>query len=254
VLFQLLACLLREHIVTACVEIGPALHIKLEHLDTAAISALEFFSVQISDLLFGSALNLVTGVEWEMKGDSTSCNRTTHNGVPVFDLENRVCFLEAKEALPYCGSSFGYTTATWIDWADDRNGWRSLHVTEAGMRLTAVPAWQEQLGVVGNGGFRWAETSIDRRGWQLVVAIGQDTDCTPDGGLGGTTMFFIGSPSQSPHAVGYSDRSPGSGRGTLYIGDRNHGPGKVAETWAWDYAISPAQVKELWAATHRRYE
>ena len=191
-----------------------------------------------------------------MKGESTSCNRTMHKGVPVFDLENRVCFLQAKEALPYCGTSFGYTTATWLDWADERSGWRSLHVAEAGMRLAVVQSNRDSLGVItpSSGGFRPAEATIDRAGWQLLIAVGQDSDCTPDGGIGGTTMFFVGTPSVTPHAVGYADRSPGSGRGTLYLGDRNQGPGRVAESWVWDYALTPAQVQEFWAATQAKYQ
>jgi len=187
-----------------------------------------------------------------MKGDSESCNRATHLGVPLFDLDNRVCYLEATEQLEYCGPSFGYTTATWLDWRDDNNGDRTLHRPENGF-ITTVPNRQTRLGASGSGGFRESGANIDTDGWQLVIAVGQDTDCTADGGLGGTTTYFMGSPTKSPRAVGISDRSPASGRATLYFGDRNRGPGKIAQTWAWNRALSMSEVQALWTETHARF-
>lgn len=210
----------------------------------------------------GSALNMVSGAEWTMKGDGkngVSCNRTVHNGVAVFDLDEAACYLEATERLPYCGeSSHGYTTATWLDWSDDGTppSWRALHHAEGENLLSAVYPRSRRLGVKSSGG-GWREATgaqIDTAGWALILAVGQDTDCAPDGGVGGTTSFYLASPSTGPRLVGIADRSPGSGRATLYLGGpRSMAPGRVAETWAWNQALTPAQVHSFWAQTQAKY-
>jgi len=197
-----------------------------------------------------SAINLVTGAEWTMKGE---CARSTHLGVPAFDLDDRDCYLETTERLPYCGASYGYTTATWLDWRDDGNGFRTLHQPNQAF-ITTVMNRQTALGTMGTQGFRSAGYDIDTSGWSLVVAVAQDTDCAADGGVGGTTTFFVGTPTQSPRAVGIADRSPASGRFTLYFGGRGHGPGKLAETWAWNRALSLTEVQALWSETHAKFE
>ena len=63
-----------------------------------------------------NAINLITGSTWRMKGGiSNGCEHSTYLNVPVFDLENRKCYLETSERLPYCESGVnGYSTATWL--------------------------------------------------------------------------------------------------------------------------------------------
>jgi len=210
-----------------------------------------------------NAVNLATGVQWTMKGDSTWCNRTMHNGVAVFDMENPACHLETTERISYCneGTGFGYTTATWIDWRDeDWRNYRVLHQPEGDEFVTAVYPRSSRLGVMSSdGGWRdgggyWHPANVLTEGWSLVIAVGQDTDCAADGGVGGTTTFYIGAPSARPRLKGIADRSPASGRATLYLGGpSNRGPGRVAETWAWDRALTPAQVHAFWSQTHTKY-
>jgi hypothetical protein len=201
-----------------------------------------------------NARNLMTGAEWTMKGESTSCNRTTHRGVPVFDMEDLTCYLETMERLPYCGRRHGYTTATWIDWRDvEWRRWRALHQTEGGELLTAVAPRSNRLGVLSARRSYESGATAETEGWSLVVAVGQDTDCTADGGVGGTTTFYMATPSTGPRLVGISDRSPASGRATLYIGGPDKGPGRLAESWAWDHALTPAQIQSLWTQTQAKY-
>jgi len=199
-----------------------------------------------------NAVNLASGQEWTMMGGgSSSCNRSTHLGVAVFDLDDPGCYLETSERLEYCGPRFGYTTATWLDWRDDAAAWRTLHRPEGG-RITATNTGSAQLGAVAEG-FRDSGATIDPVGWKLVVAVGQDTDCAADFGVGGTTTYYVGTPGGEPRAVGISDRSAASGRATFKLGDDGQGPGKVAETWAWNHALTTEQVHSFWAQTQAKY-
>jgi len=208
-----------------------------------------------------NAINLATGAEWTMKGEATaegaSCNRTVHNGVAVFDLEDINCHLETAERIPYCDerTGFGYTTATWIKWGE--RSWRNyrvLHQPEGNEFTTAVHWDERRLGVVSsNGNWRDSGATILTEGWSLVIAVAQDTDCVADGGLGGTTTLYVGAPSQGPRLSGIADRSPASGRATLYLGGPKQGPGRVAESWAWNHALTPAQVHAFWSRTHAKY-
>ena len=72
-----------------------------------------------------------------LKGGS-GCSRNMHLGVPVFDLENRNCYLETKKRLSFCGPFYGYTTAEWIDFRNSDFGWRTLHRGELGAHLVLV--------------------------------------------------------------------------------------------------------------------
>ena len=178
-----------------------------------------------------------------------------HLGVPVFDLENRNCYLETKERLSFCGPFYGYTTAEWIDFRNSDFGWRTLHRGELGAHLVLVKDGAIDLGVYSNvnGAFRGSGYNIDRTGWQLVVAVAQDTDCSANGGVGGATTFYVGTPTTAPARVGTSDRSPGSGRRTKWLGFPRQGPGKLAQSSVWDRALASADVSELWQQTRARY-
>merc|ERR1719240_530286 len=129
-----------------------------------------------------NAVNLATGAEWTMKGDSTWCNRTMHNGVAVFDMEDPACHLETTERISYCneGTGFGYTTATWIDWRDeDWRNYRVLHQPEGDEFVTAIYPQSSRLGVMSSdggwreGGGNWHPANILTEGWSLVIAVGQ---------------------------------------------------------------------------------
>lgn len=84
------------------------------------------------------AINAQTGATWTMTHNldgPSPCARNQHLGVDVFDLEDPYCGLESTERLDYCGSSFGWTTADWIDIRDDVStyGTRTFHATTNGV-------------------------------------------------------------------------------------------------------------------------
>ena len=134
--------------------------------------------IDASNYYYGNnAINGVSGEYWNMS--KPYCARNTHNGVPVFDMENRLCYLRTAERRPFCNPSrgFGYTTADWIDWRDDSEPWRALHRGHLAENLVKVKHNSNRLGVYSRGSFRYSQHDIDKTGWQLVVAVGQDNDC-----------------------------------------------------------------------------
>merc|ERR1711871_930362 len=194
-----------------------------------------------------NAVNIVTGAVWTLKG---GCTRNTHLGVSAFDMETAACYMETAERLDFCtGPQYATTFATWIDWRDDNTGYRSMHRGDSGGHYPVVKDGTTELGVYSNAGGGWRPSgySIAVTGWQLVISIAQDTDCTADGGGGGTTSHYIGTTSSAPAYVGVSDRSPSSGRKTYRYGYPGQGPGKVAQNWVWRRALTSAEMFQLWS-------
>ena len=199
----------------------------------------------------GNAFNLVTGQQWTNAGGSASCPITTHEGVAVFDMEDVSCYFRSSEAIDYCGSANSFTTATWIDWRDADGAWRTLH-RPSGDHIVLAHQTTNELGVYlyplvddffGTGYY------IDTEGWHLVITVTEDDDCAADGGIGGTTKFYVGNVSTAPTLVGTADNAAGAGRYTYYFGFADQGPGKVAVTWAWNRDLSTSAIEQLWTET-----
>jgi len=195
-------------------------------------------------------LNSITSSRWSMNG---GCTVQAHNNVQVFDLQS-ACFLQSDETIPYCGSTFGYTIATWIDFGDSNSGFRTLHRTTWD-HPELVEATSNELGVYLLAGIGWVSSgySVNTTGWQLVVTVGQDTSCINDGGVGGTTTFYIGTPSGEPTLVGTVNYAAATGESTYRIGTNGQGPGQIALTSAWNWAFNSLQVTELWQTTVGRF-
>ena len=198
------------------------------------------------------AINIVTGARWSMNG---GCARNTHRSVPVFDLENPACYLETDERLAYCDrSAGGFSIATWIDWRDDDSVHCVLHrPTED--QIARANKENRLLGCLSHGGdgFRSTGYTVDADGWSLVISVSTDDDCAADGGVNGTTKFYVGTPSSAPVHVGSCDVASGAGRQTRFIGVSGRGPGKLAASWAWRHRLSDNDVVAFWSATASTY-
>ena len=210
------------------------------------------------------AVNAATNTPWTMMGGA-ACARNRYRGVDVFDLDVPACHLETTERINFCGPTFGWTTAEWIDWRDASNvgeGYRTHHRAsnggaEAGTHILITGQWTTQLGahVQDGAATGWTPASpaydIPVAGWHLVVAVGQDEDCVAGGG---TTRYYVGDPGSPPRLVGAIDVSVGSGNmQTFKFGWQNQGPGKLAEAWVWNYALSDDDLEALWRGTVQRF-
>ena len=199
----------------------------------------------------GDAVNLVTGSEWSNMAGSATCPMSTHEGVAVFDMESTSCYFGTEERLDYCGPSASFSTATWVDWRDlDGGTWRTLHrLTED--HIVLVSELGTELGTYSNyaDGFFGSGFDISREGWQLVVSVAQDDDCTADGGVDGTTKLYVGNLTSAPTLVGTTARAAGAGGQSMYFGHPDQGPGKVAVTWAWNRDLSTSEIEQLWMQT-----
>jgi len=195
------------------------------------------------------AVNLVTGARWTAQ--NRSCAMSSHRGVPVFDMEDPRCYFETEEQYAYCGASGGYTTATWLDWRDASAQARTLHHSSGGA-ISTVRGGTLALGCSA-ASFRDSGFDIVASGWTMLLAVAVDDDCAPDGGWGGHTNYYHATPSNAPTLVGTCDRAPAAGEFTWQLGMAGEGPGKVAETWAWDAPLSAVEVQTFWANTAYRY-
>lgn len=201
------------------------------------------------------AINAQTGATWTMTHNldgPSPCARNQHLGVDVFDLEDPYCGLESTERLDYCGSSFGWTTADWIDIRDDVStyGTRTFHATTNGVLVITRESENAALGSVDSSWEFIPNYSFHPDpGWNLVVAVGQDTDCVAGGG---TTSFYVGTPTSHPVLVGTIGKSVGSGVQTHSFG--NWGPGKLAESRVWDQALTFKEIETMWRDTSLKFQ
>jgi hypothetical protein len=211
------------------------------------------------------AVNAATNTPWTMMGGA-ACARNRYRGVDVFDLDDPACHLETAERINFCGPTFGWTTAEWIDWRDASNvgeGYRTHQRAsdggaEVGTHIIFTgSSTNTQLGahVQDGDAAGWTPASpaydIPVAGWHLVVAVGQDEDCVAGGG---TTRYYVGDPGSPPRLVGAIDVSVGSGNMQTYkFGWAGQGPGKLAEAWVWNYALSDDDLEALWRGTVQRF-
>ena len=190
--------------------------------------------------------------EWDAASDTkppgwtTTGDLTVQNNVAAWDLRNAYF-----ETTPETEVGDAYTHVYWV-WWDGQKSWRTGFRTKPDDHCLLANG-DGTLGVYDNNGdspgprgFNGATSAAIAAGtWQFVVTVGS----------GFVTRFYTAtSASTSPTSAGTAQANCAGGNKYWRLSYPRQGIGYLAQAWAFDWALTEAQVAKLFEDTAGRYK